>query len=387
MNVDLATEFATRQQNCARIAAERGFGALIVFALAPRRCGDLIYLVNHAPLMPGHVRRYSFKGRGYSALVVPADGAPTLAVSTTFVEDELYVKNVRFNNDLPLEIAHIINENKLSKADVGIVGMDILSVSLFQDLRAELPQVRFFPADDIVMNLRTHKTPYEIEQLKKGAEISDIVAKNLRDFVVPGKTELEVTDYITGQLRELGVCDAFATCQSGVRSRKPYDPVTSSSKVIEDGDMMHMEINGKYKRYMIDVCRSMVAGRATAEQRKILDVAVEILEASVAVTKPGVAAEYLEKIGGDIAEKYGLSSNFTATYGGPATYLGHAIGVGVDEPPVLAAGDKTPLVPGMVLTIEPGIYQTPGGGCRVEDEVLVTRDGCMVLNKYDRKWW
>ncbi len=90
---------------------------------------------------------------------------------------------------------------------------------------------------------------------------------------------------------------------------------------------------------------------------------------------------------GEIALKHGLGANHTATYGGPGTYLGHAIGLSVDEPPCLAKGDKTILVPGMILTIEPGIYRTEWGGCRIEDEVLVTETGFEVLNQYGRRLW
>lgn len=77
----------------------------------------------------------------------------------------------------------------------------------------------------------------------------------------------------------------------------------------------------------------------------------------------------------------------TRAFGGPATYLGHAIGLGVDEPPVLAKRDKTVLIPGMVITVEPGLYQTGHGGCRIEDEVLVTETGTEILNTFDRRWW
>ena len=384
---DIDAEYRLRLAKCKEIASMRGYGALLVFALAPRRVGDLIYLINHAPLMPGHPRRYSFKGRGYSALLIPIDSEPTLVVSTPFYEEDIRIDDIRHNNDIFLEIGKVAAEKGLAKADIGIVGMDILAVSLYGDLRAELPQARFFTADDIVMNLRAVKSEYEISLLTKGALIADDVGMKLRSFLRPGLTERQVTDFITSNLRELGVSDAFATCQSGARSRKPYDPITSSDKVIEDGDMLHMEINGKYKRYMIDVCRSTVVGKISQEQRHILEVAKELLEISIEHTKPGIMAEELESIAGSIAENYGLGKNFTAAYGGPGTYLGHAIGLGVDEPPVLAKGDKTILRPGMVITIEPGIYNTPGGGCRIEDEVLVTEDGYEVLNKYDRKWW
>ena len=118
-----------------------------------------------------------------------------------------------------------------------------------------------------------------------------------------------------------------------------------------------------------------------------METTLEMLEESVAAMHPGVVSEELEKISGSIALAHGFTSNHTRAFGGPATYLGHAIGLGVDEPPVLAKRDKTVLIPGMVITVEPGLYQTGHGGCRIEDEVLVTETGTEILNTFDRRWW
>ncbi len=76
----------------------------------------------------------------------------------------------------------------------------------------------------------------------------------------------------------------FATCQSGERSKEPYpnDGMPCSDKVIEDGDMVHMEINGRYNGYQIDVCRSTVVGNMKKEQRIILELCAEMLEESIA---------------------------------------------------------------------------------------------------------
>lgn len=380
-------EYKHRMRKCVEIAAARAFGALLVVGLAPRRVGDLQYLANHSPLLPGHPRRYTFKGRGLSILVIPLDSSPVLAVTTPFYESDIVIDDVRFNNDLILEVGKILTEKGLAKADVGIVGTDVLPLALYNDLVREVPACRFLPADDIVMNLRAQKSAYELSLLRHGAKIADLVSAEVREFLIPGRKEIEVANLIISELTSHGVTGAFATCQSGERSKEPYDHVPASNKVIENGDMVHMEINGKYKGYMIDICRSTVVGEMSENQRKILMITLEMLEESIQATKPGIKAEDLEKISGGIALKYGLAKNHTAAYGGPGTYLGHAIGLGVDEPPVLALGDQTILQPGMVLTIEPGIYRTPWGGCRIEDEVLVTDNGAEVLNLYTRKWW
>lgn len=383
----LKKEYQKRILKTRNEAAKRGLSSLVIFGLAPRRVGDLMYLCGHQPLLPGHPRRYTFRGRGYSAIVLPLEGEPTLLTTTPFYEKDLYIDNIKYSDNLPEEIAKTVKSYGLEKSDIGIVGMDILGVSLYNDLKKELYMSSFFQADDIIMNLRASKSIYELDIIRKGASIADEVSELLREFLKPGIREIEVYNFITSELSARGVTGAFATCQSGWRSETAYDLTPASEKVIESGDMVHMEINGKYKGYMIDVCRSTVVGIASEKQIEILDTTLEMFEKVVESMKPGITAESLEKISGEIALSKGFTKNHTRAYNGPATLLGHAIGLGVDEPPVIAQGDKTILVPGMVITIEPGLYDTGHGGCRIEDEILITETGHENLNSSERKWW
>lgn len=387
MNPELEREYQTRLERTKREAARRGYGGLLIFALAPRRVGDLLYLVGHQPMMPGHPRRFGFRGRGYSVLILPVEGEARLITSTPFYEKEIYVSQVKYHDNVPREIGEAVRELGIEREDLGIVGMDILSVSLYEDICCELCHSRFCCADDIVMNLRAAKSPYELRLLREGAEIGDHVSDLLREYLRPGLTEKEVYAFITRELSKRGVTGAFATCQSGERSEQAYDLIPASDKVIQSGDMVHMEINGKWQGYMIDICRSTVVGQASQRQIEVLDTALEMLEQATLAMKPGVAAEDLEKVTGSIAKERGFLANHTRAFGGPATYLGHAIGLGTDEPPVLAKYDKTPLETGMVITVEPGLYRTGAGGCRIEDEILVTETGSENLNHSQRKWW
>ena len=387
MENELKIEYASRIEKVRDEAIKRGFSALIVYGLAPRRVGDLMYLTGHQPMLPGHTRRYNFRCRGASAIILPIEGDPVLLTTTPFYEKDLYISNVTYVDDLPAAIGERITQMGLAKADIGIVGTDILGVSLYRYLCKELTQVRFREADDIVMNFRAAKSCYELRNLRTGAEIADEVARLLRNHLRPGLTEWEVYEFITRELSKRGVTGAFATCQSGWRSETPYELEFASQKVIEDGDMVHMEINGKYQGYMIDVCRSTVVGRASAEQRRVLDVALKMFRNGAAAMKAGVPAEAVEKITGQLAYDNGFMHNHTRAYGGDATLVGHAIGLGVDEPPVLAYGDKTRLVAGMVITLEPGLYHTGVGGCRLEDELLVLPDGVEDLNHNNMEWW
>lgn len=388
MNQALYREFEHRNERARLEAAKRGVEALLIIGLAPRRVGDLMYLCGHQPLLPGHPRRFGFRGRGCSAILLPVKGEPVLMTTTPFYEKDLFIRDVRYDDNLPENVGHVIKEYGLECKDIGIVGLDILAASLYEDLKRMISNVYFIPCDDIIMNLRAAKSSYEIDILRRGAKIGDEVGELVRGYLKPGLTELQVYQFITNELSKRGVTGAFATCQSGKRSETAYDLIPASPhKILEAGDMVHMEINGKLDGYMIDICRSTIIGNGNSEQIRILETTLQMLKSSVAAMRPGVLAEDLEQISGEIALKNGFDKNHTRTFNGPATYLGHAIGLGVDEPPVLAKGDKTPLIPGMVITVEPGLYMTGFGGCRIEDEVLVTETGTEILNTYDRKWW
>lgn len=383
---DLAADVQRRWQACRHAVALRGGDGLLVVSRADRS-GDLYYLAGHRPGMAGHVTRGRLRGRGHGALWLPLEGPPVLMVTTPFYEGG-WTEQVRIDTDFPRLVGETLRESGAGRASVGLVGEDILSVLLHREIVQHLPGVRWLPCDDVVMTARARKSPYEIACLRAGSAMADRVGARLRPFLRAGLRESEVAAFITGELLREGAQTAKATCQSGVaRSGEPITYPVASSRVLEAGDMVHMEINGSADGYLIDICRSTVIGEASAAQRRLLELCLRMLEATIEATSPGVPAAQLCAVAGAVAAREGMAHHFAVDFGGPATYVGHAIGVGNDEPPILGLGDQTPLLPGMVLTPEPGLYRTSVGGCRIEDEVLVTETGCEVFTKVARRWW
>lgn len=381
-------EFLSRQQRCREVAAERGLDALLVVGRSPDRANDVKYLVNHRPLLPGHVSRFTFKGRGMAGVLLALDREPVLVTSTGFLEAELAVERVQVSTDWPREVGAAVRADGLERATVGLVGADVIPAGLFWELEKELPQVRFRPADDVVMNMRATKSPLELEMLRAGACIADEAVAEVVPRIRPGRTEKEVLRLLVQELADRGVENPSGTFQSGgQRSGEPIMHERATDRRLQAGDMFHMEVNGSYRGYLIDICRAGVVGEAGADQVAFLEVVLRMLEAAVEATRPGVPAEEVQKAAAQVAAEAGLVEYHTMPYGGPGTYLGHGIGLGIDEPPLLALGDKTPLRPGMVLTLEPGLYRTRFGGARIEDEVLVTSSGAQLLNHCPRRLW
>jgi Xaa-Pro aminopeptidase len=388
MDEALLAEIRLRQNRCRQIAADRGLDALLIVGAAPARVGDLVYLANFVPGMPGHVSRFHFRGRGYGLLLLSLDTPPILCSATGFLGGESAVDDIRVNADLAEAVTEAVNSAGLARGTLGLVGTDVISWAFHQDVTRQLPHVRLIPSDDVVMNLRTVKSDYELALLRHGATISDTVAEQLREYLRPGITELDVTTFIQRALQEHGVSRAFATCQSGVeRSGEPFIVPVATERRLQNGDMVHMEINGRWQGYMIDICRSTVIGGPSAEQEQLLETILRMLEVTVDAARAGVVAEELERLAADGAQGAGFAEHFTLAYGGPGTYLGHSIGLGTDEPPLLMRGDKTPLKSGMVITFEPGLYRTALGGARIEDEILILEDEAVSLNNASRRWW
>jgi Xaa-Pro aminopeptidase len=383
-------QMSKRVQRVRELAGMRGYEGLLIVGRAPDRNGDLAYLCGHVPMMAGHPSRFALRGRGLGLLYIPTDSkmAPQLAVTTPFYVPGHGIGKTVVNPNVVAAATDILEGAGARKQTIGLVGMDIISAMNYAELVHFNPTVRFVEADDLVMNMRAVKDERELAALRTGSRFADEVGELLRERIVPGVTELELSDFIISEMTKRGASHGFATCQSGVeRSGEPFLFPAATSRVLRDGDLVHMEINGRYEGYKIDICRSTVVGKPTKEAVHLLETVLTMLEKSVAAIGPGVLAEDLEAIANDVAEKAGYVGKFAFGYGGPGTYLGHGIGLGVDEPPIIAKGEKTYLRPGMMLTIEPGLYRTPAGGARIEDEVLVTENGCEVITKLERRWW
>ena len=386
LSEELRNDVLRRWRECRQAAALRGCDGLLVIGRADRP-GDLLYLAGHRPGMAGHVTRGRLRGRGYGALWLPMAGAPVLVATTAFYEGG-WTDNVRIGTDFPETVSDTLREARADRATVGLVGDDVLSVLLHREIGQLLPLVRWIACDDLVAGIRSQKSAYEIACLRTGSAMADRVGIRLREFLRPGVREREAAAFVCGELLREGAEAAHATCQSGIaRSAEPVAYPVASDRVLQAGDMVHMEINGRARGYLIDICRSTVIGTPSVAQRTLLRTCLTLLEESIAAIRPGMPAATLGEVAAGVATREGLGAHFTIDCGGPGTYLGHGIGVATDEPPILGLGDPTPLLPGMVLTIEPGLYRLPVGGCRIEDEVLVTDSGCEVLTRLDRAWW
>ncbi len=225
--------------------------------------------------------------------------------------------------------------------------------------------------------LRQIKTPQEIAILREACRIADVSAAHIRRFIQPGMREREVAAELEWFMKQQGAeKPSFDTIvASGPRGALPHGK--ASEKVIVAGELVTLDFGAQYQGYCSDMTRTfLVAGRYPApEEMPLWSVYHTVLAAqlaAIAAIRPGVACCEVDAAARNVIADAGYGAQFGHN-------TGHAIGIDVHENPRFSPSDTTILQPGMLLTVEPGIYLEGRGGVRIEDVILVTADGVEVL--------
>ncbi|UAC47214.1 aminopeptidase P family protein [Bacillus aquiflavi] len=231
----------------------------------------------------------------------------------------------------------------------------------------EVIEGQLIPVAEVIEKLRLIKNDSEIKILKEAADIADAAFKHILDFIRPGKSELEVSNELEFFMRKCGATSSsFDTIvASGYRSALPHG--VASEKIIEQGDFVTLDFGAYYKGYVSDITRTVAVGQPDENLKEIYSIVLEAQLRGVEGIKPGLTGKEADALTRDyITEKrYGQ-------YFGHST--GHGIGLEVHEGPGLSSRSNTILKPGMVVTVEPGIYIPGHGGVRIEDDIVITKD-------------
>ncbi|WP_251551342.1 M24 family metallopeptidase [Neobacillus muris] len=312
-------------------------------------------------------RRYISNFTGSSGVVLISEE------KAQFITDFRYIEQaskqcegfevVKYSDSIPKEVAE--QSKKLGIQKLG-VEEDFLTYSSFKVYEKEVT-AELVPISGVVEKLRLIKSEAEIKILKDAADIADAAFKHVLDFIRPGVTELEVANELEFFMRKAGAASSsFDTIvASGVRSALPHG--VASDKVIEKGDMVTMDYGAYYKGYVSDITRTIAVGEPAEELKEIYQIVLEAQLRGMEGIKPGMTGKQADALTRDYITAKGYGDNF-----GHST--GHGIGLEVHEGPALSMKSDIVLVPGMVVTNEPGIYVPGLGGVRIEDDLLITND-------------
>lgn len=253
-----------------------------------------------------------------------------------------------------------------------------MTVERLEALQELFPQASFVRLDDQLNSMRVIKDERELDILRKAAEFADYAIEVGVSEIAEGKTELEILTAIELALKKKGIAHmSFDTMVlSGPKTASPHGK--PGDRKIQKGDFILFDLGVIYKGYCSDITRTVSFGEPSDAQKDVYETVRKAEQAAVDAVKPGVRAMDLDKIARDVITQAGYGEFFTHR-------LGHGLGISVHEFPSVTGNNEMALIEGMVFTIEPGIYDPSITGVRIEDDVVVTKDGVEVLTKYPKE--
>ncbi len=247
----------------------------------------------------------------------------------------------------------------------------------YTQLKQSMGQRSFIDVSHSFTQARAIKDTQEIQKIRQACKISDAVMSQIPNLIYDGLTESELAAEINYLLQKNGSNKpAFDTISSfGTHTAQPH--YTHSNTTVQPGDFILCDFGASYHRYNADITRTFIYGEATDEQRQMYQTVQEAQQRAFNAIQPGVRASEVHKQVYDYI-------NETAYHGRFIHSTGHAVGLNVHDGPSFTIDNNEPLKENMVLTVEPGIYIPGTGGVRIEDDILVKKDGIELLTSAAR---
>ena len=247
------------------------------------------------------------------------------------------------------------------------------SVACLKKLKGYCPRrTKLVPANALVEVLREIKENSEVDIIRQCLKVHSKALELLKKVVKPGITERQVLGYLEGFIKKEGVKFSFSPIiASGPNSAYPHAKV--SDRVLKNNEPLLIDIGIDIKGYKSDLTRNFFLGRMTPRYKKVFAATALAQKEAIDLIKPGVSVAEVDTRARNVLRKFGLAKYFGHS-------LGHGVGLEIHENPRLSVKSQAILEPGMVVTVEPGVYLPGEFGIRVEDMVLVTKEGCEVLS-------
>ncbi|NEU29611.1 aminopeptidase P family protein [bacterium LRH843] len=245
---------------------------------------------------------------------------------------------------------------------------ETLSFGEYKQYSKSIESAKLIPVSGLIEEIRLIKDDHEIKLIQDAADIADAAFAHIITYIRPGITELDVSNELEFFMRKQG---ATGSCfdiivASGHRSALPHG--VASDKMIEKGELVTLDFGAYYKGYCSDITRTVAVVQVNDKLKEIYDTVLQAQLLGMNGIKAGMTGKQADALTRDYITEKGYGDYF-----GHST--GHGLGKEVHEGPTLSVNSNTVLEPGMVVTVEPGIYISGVGGTRIEDDILITADG------------
>ncbi|HWO55568.1 MAG TPA: Xaa-Pro peptidase family protein [Paenibacillus cookii] len=303
-------------------------------------------------------------------LIVPALDAEAANAAST-------VKNIVTHSDTDNPYALL---QRLFKGSIGTLGIEKeqLTVARYEELSAAVSAKQYADIGPLLRSMRVNKSPEEIKRMKHAMELIEEVLRQGLKSVKTGVTEIEIVAELEYLMKKLGAQGpSFETMVlSGPKTALPHG--TPGDRKIQHGDLLMFDMGVYADGYASDITRTFAVGDISPELKKIYNAVLEANLQGIQAIKPGVTLASVDKAARDAIENAGYGPYFLHR-------LGHGLGMDVHEYPSVHGNNADLVQPGMVFTVEPGVYVAGLGGVRIEDDIFVTDNGVEVLTSYPKE--
>lgn len=261
---------------------------------------------------------------------------------------------------------------------VGFEG-DYVTYVDFGKLKDVFSQAELLSLPNLVSYLRSVKDKSEIGWIRQAVRIADDAFAEVLKTIEIGQTEEEIGLALEFSMRRAGASGGSFEfiVASGVRSAMPHG--VASSKRIQWGEFLTMDFGAIYQGYCSDMTRTVFLGEPEDKHREVYGIVLAAQRAGIEAVTPGRTGKEVDAVARKLIAEAGYGDYF-------GHGLGHSVGLVIHEGPYLNIREERVLEPGMVVTVEPGIYIPDWGGVRIEDIVLVTENGCEVLTQSPKEF-
>ncbi|HIN62509.1 MAG TPA: aminopeptidase P family protein [Candidatus Marinimicrobia bacterium] len=279
---------------------------------------------------------------------------------------------ILIGSDPHIQILHKHNVFK-GKQKIAFEG-DHVSVSDMEKLRITFPECDWTATSEIVERIAMVKDESEIRATRTAVEITDQTFDQIVPEIRPGVTEKEIAAKISYTYKMLGAeADAFdSIIAAGPNSALPH--ARPGDREIQAGDFVVLDFGAKYEGYHADMTRTVVVKEATDKHREIYETVWESQRLGCEAARDGVACKEVDDACRDHINDKGYGDYFN--HG-----TGHGLGLEIHTNPRFSQLSNDTVYANYLMTIEPGIYVPEFGGVRIEDDVLIQKDGCEILNQ------
>ncbi len=312
-----------------------------------------------------------FAGTAGTLLVVPEEAV--LFVDFRYTEQAKeqapHCRIVEHGLDVKKEIYEYLHSHGIRRI---FFEKDHVTYGAYLEYKKAWQGIELCAADGLPERLREIKDEHELEIMREAAKLADEAYEHILGIIRPGMSEREVALELEWFMRKRGAAStSFDTIvASGERSALPHG--TASDRKLGPNEFVTMDFGAYYKGYCSDLTRTIVLGKASQRHREIYEIVLEAQMYALERIRPGMSGKEADALARRIIEKYGYGDRF-----GHST--GHGLGMEIHEAPRLSQRSETVLEPGMVVTVEPGIYIPGFGGVRIEDDVVITETGAQRL--------